>query len=78
MGNKTELPGQGHGSAISQHTSKYMSELSPRPEKNCQIKPAKISRSTQITCRLVGKKKCLLHATELLWLFITQYYFFNR
>lgn len=46
--------------------------------KNCQIKPARICRSTQLICRLVSKTKCLLHVNELLWLFNTWYYYNNR
>lgn len=46
--------------------------------KNSQIKSAKICRSAQLICRLVSRKKCLLQATELLWLFNTQYYCGNR
>ena len=45
----------------------YASMLSLlRDPKKCQIKSAKISRSAQLICTLVSKKKCLLHATELL------------
>lgn len=68
-------PSQGRPrSATIQQTSRH-EWTPPKTQKNCPIKTAKNSRRAQLICRLMSKKKCLLHATELLWLFNTQYYY---
>lgn len=77
---RTELshPSQGH---LDQPPASRLANTwvnSSQDLKNSQIKSAKICRSAQLICRPVSRKKCLLQATELLWLFNTQYYCGNR